>query len=239
MMSVSLEWVGLACFRLWKDGKPTIAMDPYTPSALRLPGDSEFRLKADTVIASSLTDRGHSYIKLIEGNPRVIDALAVAEGRDGATINGEPLITVKAAEVEDHPEGADDNALYAFKVDNLWFLHMGDLGYGLDVDQLSPFIGRCDVLLAIVGEGLTLKLHELEPMLDILKPKWIFPMHYYLPPVKGNMVSASEFIRRHQRNPIFYVRHHTVTFPIPKSENDQPVIVVLEPSGYQPEKYLY
>ena len=238
-MSVSLEWVGLACFRLWEGGKPTIAMDPYTPSALGLPGDDDFRLKADTVIASSLTDRGHSYVELIEGNPRVIDALAVAEGRDNAVINGEPLITVKAAEAEDHPEGADDNALYAFKAGGLWFLHMGDLGYELDADQLAPFIGRCDVLLAIVGERLTLKLHELEPMLDILKPKWIFPMHYSLPPVKGNMVSASEFIRRHQRNPIFYVRHHTVTFPIPKSADDRPVIVVLERSGYQPENYLY
>ena len=209
------------------------------PPRSGLPGDDSFRLRADTVIASSLTDRGHSYVELIAGNPRVIDALAVAEGRDQAIINGQPLITVKAAEAEDHPEGADDNALYAFKADGLWFLHMGDLGYELDADQLAPFIGRCDVLLAIVGERLTLKLYELEPMLDILKPKWIFPMHYYLPPVKGKMVSANEFIRRHQRNPIFYVRHHTVTFPIPKSENDKPVIVVLEPSGYQPQNYLY
>ena len=60
---------------------------------------------------------------------------------------------------------------------------MGDLGYGLTAEQLKPFIGHCDVLLAIVGEKLTLTLDELDPMIDILNPRWILPMHYYLPPI--------------------------------------------------------
>jgi len=29
-MSVQLEFVGHACFRLWQDGRPAIVMDPYT-----------------------------------------------------------------------------------------------------------------------------------------------------------------------------------------------------------------
>ena len=38
-MSVHLEWVGMACFRLWRDGGDAIAMDPYTPSAIGLVDD--------------------------------------------------------------------------------------------------------------------------------------------------------------------------------------------------------
>ncbi len=42
-----------------------------------------------------------------------------------------------------------------------------------------------DVLLALTGEGLTLRLDELDPMIDTLNPTWIVPMHYNLAPVSG------------------------------------------------------
>ena len=181
-MSVHLEWVGHACFRLWEDGGPVIAMDPYTPSVVAAavgladPTELDIRLQADTVIVSSLTDAAHSYFRLVEGEPRVINALDVAQGRCEAKIDGEPLIAAPAAEAPEHPEGPKRNAVYAVKFSDVWVMHLGDLGYGFDADQLAPFAGRCDVLLAIVGEKLTLKLDELDPMINILKPTWIVPM---------------------------------------------------------------
>ena len=130
-MSVELEFVGHACFRLWEDGKPTIVMDPFSHWKTELPDDG-FRLDADTVIVSSLTDPVHDYVALVNGDPRVINALDVSTGKTQATINGEPLATITAAEIPDHPEGTDDNALYSFKAGGLWFAHMGDLGFVLD-----------------------------------------------------------------------------------------------------------
>ena len=235
-MAVHLEWVGLACFRLWQDGGPVIAMDPYTPSAIGLVDDGS-RISADTVIVSSLTDVAHANVGLIEGEPQVINALDVARGENSAQIYGAPLRAVEAAEVADHPDGADDNALYAFNAGGLWFLHMGDLGYGLNEDDLAPFAGRCDVLLALTGEGLTLKLDELDPMIEILNPTWIVPMHYNLAPVSGQkrrMTKVDVFIERRPLDPVIYARHPVVTFPLPESEVGRPAIVILEPSGYQP-----
>ena len=235
-MSVHLEWVGMACFRLWRDGHNAIAMDPYTPSAIGLVDDGS-RIQADTVIVSSLTDIAHANVRLIEGEPKVVNALDVALGLSEAEINGIPLRAVAAAEAPDHPDGADDNALYAFQANGLWFLHMGDLGYGLDADQLAPFVGHCDVLLALTGEGLTLKLHELDPMIDILEPTWIVPMHYGLAPVSGmkrRMSTLDVFLNRRRNDPVIYARKSSVTFPLPKSDLDRPTIVVLEPSGYEP-----
>ena len=235
-MSVHLEWVGMACFRLWRDGRSVIAMDPYTPSAIGLEDDGS-RIQADTVIVSSLTDIAHANVGLIEGEPKVINALDVALGLREAEINGIPLRAVAAAEAPDHPDGADDNALYAFQANGLWFLHMGDLGYGLNAKQLAPFAGHCDVLLALTGEGLTLKLHELDPMIEILKPTWIVPMHYGLAPVSGmkrRMSTLDVFLNRRRNDPVIYARKSSVTFPLPKSDLDRPTIVVLEPSGYEP-----
>ena len=30
-MSVNIEWVAHACFRVWRGGGPVIVMDPYNP----------------------------------------------------------------------------------------------------------------------------------------------------------------------------------------------------------------
>lgn len=231
-MSIQLEFIGHACFRLWQDQRPFIVMDPYTHVALKIPDDGT-RLDADIVIVSSLTDWGHDNTRFVKGNPRVINAYDLAHEHAIVTINSEPVITVEAAEIANHPEGTDPNALYAFKAEGLWFMHMGDLGFGLTKEQLKPFVGHCDVLMALVGENLTLPLAELDPMLDYLKPSWIFPMHYELPPISGGMSTVDKFLERHPRNPVIIVRQDRVSFPLPRLSPDLPTIVILEPSGYK------
>ena len=238
-MAVQLQWVGLACFLLRREDGSAIAMDPYDPAVVAAacgiadPALLDFRLEADTVIVSSLTDQAHAYHQAVAGEPRVINALDVAQGRE-ERVNDEPLYAVQAAEAPHHPEGPDDNALYAFKAGGLWFLHMGDLGYGIGADELAPFAGRCDVLLALVGENLTLRLDELDPMIDILDPTWIVPMHYNLAPLTAGMTTLDVFLERRSRHPLIFPRHHTVTFPLPAGGLGRPTIVVPEPSAYQP-----
>jgi len=237
-MSVQLEFVGHACFRLWEDGRPTIVMDPFHHKKCELQDDG-FRLNADTVIVSSLTDPAHDNVNLVNGTPRIINALDVAKGKTQATIHGEPLYAIPAAEIPDHPEGTDDNALYAFKAGGLWFNHLGDLGFGLSNEELAVWSGRCDVLLVITGQKHTIKYDDIDKMIDFLEPTWVVPMHYYLPPLGGEgepgggMDPVDEFLNRRSRDPVFVVRHHTVTFPLTKSDDGRPTIVVLEPSGYR------
>jgi L-ascorbate metabolism protein UlaG (beta-lactamase superfamily) len=238
-MAANVEWVGLACFRIWADGGPVIVTDPYTPNALGLtdPDELALQLTADVVLASSLTDRAHSYIELVGGEPQVINALDVAEGRISPELYGEPVVAVAAAESADHPEGPKDNALYAFAIGGLWVMHMGDLGYGLRNHELEPFRGRCDVLLALAGEGLVLDHEELDPMIDFLKPRWIVPMHYGLAPVIGQMHVMSKvetFLEHRASEPVLLHRSTSVSFPLDSGANDRPTIVVLDPSGYEP-----
>lgn len=231
-MSVQLEFVGHACFRVWQDGRPLLVLDPYTQETLGLDDDG-FRLDAEKVIVSSLTDPAHDNVQLVAGAPEVINALDVARGQAEATINGEPLITVEAAEAPEHTEHSpNDNALYAFRAGDLWILHMGDLGYELTQEQLAPFVGHCDAFLVITGEQNTPSFDELDPMIDFLRPRWIVPMHYNLPPVSFQMSKVGKFLERRSRDPVIHVRHHTVTLPLPEVQPDRPTIVVLEPSGY-------
>ncbi len=233
-MSVQLEFVGHACFRVWEDGRPTIVMDPYTPATVKLDDDGS-RLAAETVIVSSLNDPAHDNVGLVSGNPRIINALDVARGEADAVVNGEPLITVQAREHPDHTlHSPNDNALYAFKAGDFRILHMGDLGYGLTPEQLAPFVGHCDVFLVITGEANTPSHEELDPMIDFLRPKWVVPMHYNLSPITFDMSRVEDFIAHRGKDPVIYPRHHTVTLPLPELSPDGPTIVVPEPSGYEP-----
>ena len=79
-MSVQLEFVGHACFRLWENGRPVLVTDPlrYEQLGLSNPGT---RFEADTVIASSVTDEAHANVALVKGSPRVINAFDVAQGK--------------------------------------------------------------------------------------------------------------------------------------------------------------
>jgi L-ascorbate metabolism protein UlaG (beta-lactamase superfamily) len=245
-MSVQLEFVGHACFRLLEDGKPTIVMDPYSfvylpPYKTTEMADDGFLIDGDTVIVSSLTDDAHDNVAMVRGQPRVINALDVATGKAQATINGEPVVAIAAREIRDHPEHITgrDNALFAFKAGGLWFAHLGDLGIRLSNEELEPWVNRCDVMLAITGEKNTIKLDELDPIIEFLKPTWIVPMHYAIPPMGpkdhpgGGMTTVDVFLNHRRRDHVIIARHHMVSFPMAKLDDGRPTIVVLDPSGYQ------
>ena len=239
-MAFNLEWVGLAGFRLIPDEGPVIVMDPYDPTIVADASETEralldYRVQGDILLASSLTDKAHSYIPAVDGEPEVINALDIAQGKIQPKLFGEQVIAVQAAESPFHPEGPDDNAMYAYKIDDLWLMHMGDLGYEVGPDELAPFAGHCDILLALTGEYLTMTLDSLDRMIEILSPTWIVPMHYKLPPLgPAVMLKLAPFLQRHPRDPVIHVRHHTVSFPLPQLVPDRPTIVVLEPSAYEP-----
>jgi L-ascorbate metabolism protein UlaG (beta-lactamase superfamily) len=235
-MSVQLEFIGHACFRVWQDGVPRIVTDPYDHNECKLPNDGA-RLEAETVIVSSLTDRAHANVEMVVHGAEVINALDVALGKSAAAINGTSVAVIPAAEDPNHPRGPQDNALYAFMAGGLWFCHMGDLGYPLSNEDLSPWEGKCDVLIALTGQKLTPKFHELDPMIEFLSPKWLVPMHFGLPPLGGadggGMTTVDRFLN-HRGDPALIVRGPIVEFPAPRLSESRPTIVVLEPSGYKP-----
>ena len=233
-MPVNIEWVGHACFRVWRDGGPVIVMDPYTLEEVGLPEDGR-TVEGDTVIVSSLEDRAHGNPALVRGNPQVINALDVATKGMHTEIDGSPLITLPVGESPFHESGDPrDNALYALQVGGVWIMHLGDLGFGLTADELAPFVDRCEVMLAIVGQANTIPLEDLDFMIDFLKPQWVVPMHYRMPPIAGSMRPLNEFLVRRPNDPLIFTRRKSLRFPLEIPELRSPALVVLEPSGYQP-----
>jgi L-ascorbate metabolism protein UlaG (beta-lactamase superfamily) len=227
-----LEFVGHACFRIWRDGGPVVVTDPYEPGHLRLPPIS---LEGDVVVLSSTADPGgHANPALLAGAPRVIDALAVAGG-EPAEIEGEPIVALAVHEKTDTgepPEGPPDSSVFALRIGELWFVHMGDLGYQLDADALAAFRGRCDVLLALAGGERVLAYSALDTVIDVLEPTWIVPMHHDIGGITHGIYNPlGEFLARRADDPLVLARSSTCTFDADLRGLRRPTIVVLDPAG--------
>ena len=229
---LEIEFIGHACYRIWENGKATVMTDPYTHSDLGMEDDG-VTFEAETVIISSAIDLSHNNYKLAGPNAKVINALEVSVGKVEAVINGENVIAIPVTENPLHPTGPDDNGMYAFKAGGLWFCHIGDLGHALDEEALKPWLDKCDVLLAITGEVFSLTLEELDPMIDFLKPKYVFPMHYHIPPGGEKMLPISEFLNRRPEDPVLVVNDTKIALPLPEMKAGHPTIVVLRPAGWK------
>lgn len=96
-MSINIEWIGHACFRVWRPGGPVIVMDPYTPSEVKVKDENEI-IDGDIVLLSSLDDKAHSNPKLVRGDPQIVNALELAVTGNQTRIDGSPVIAVEAAE---------------------------------------------------------------------------------------------------------------------------------------------
>jgi L-ascorbate metabolism protein UlaG (beta-lactamase superfamily) len=231
-MSVSVEWIGHACFRLSADDGPVVVTDPYEPSELGL---EPLTIDADVVVASSLEDRGHWNPRAVP-RARIVDALSVARGAEDE-IAGEPVVAVEVREAEHHPTGPDANAMYGFRLGGLGLVHMGDLGHPAAPQHLAPFRDRCDVLFALTGGGLTIGLVDLDQVIEALEPRWIVPMHYAHPGldarVRSGMLPLDEFLERRPRDPVVHASDTAVTLPL-DDRSARPTIVVLQPRALMP-----
>jgi L-ascorbate metabolism protein UlaG (beta-lactamase superfamily) len=227
-----LEFVGHACFRIWRDGGPVVVTDPYEPGHLRLP---QISLEGDIVVVSSTADAGgHANPALIAGVPRVIDALAVADGQP-AEIEGEPIVALAVYEktkTGEPPAGPPDTSVFAVRIGDVWFVHMGDLGYELDADALAAFRGRCDVLLALAGGDQVLDYSALDAIIDVLKPAWIVPMHHDIGGITHGIYNpVGEFLARRVDDSLMLARASSWTFDPDLRGLRRPTIVVLDPAG--------
>ena len=71
------------------------------------------------------------------------------------------------------------NDIRMFDIDGYKVAHLGDTGCVLDEKTLEPIKG-CDVLLAPINGYFTINPKELKELCDIVKPRIVVPMHYYM-----------------------------------------------------------
>ncbi len=69
------------------------------------------------------------------------------------------------------------NTIFMWYMDGLKFCHLGDLGHVLTEKEIE-WLGEVDVLFCPVGGGITLTSSDAVLVVNQLKAKIVFPMHY-------------------------------------------------------------
>ena len=93
----------------------------------------------------------------------------------------QPVKALSIVVPHDHEGGAKRgmNSIRMFNVDGYKIVHLGDTGCVLDEETLAP-IKNCDVLLAPINGFFTISPDELKKICDIVNPRIVVPMHYYM-----------------------------------------------------------
>ena len=154
-------YLGHASFLL-KSNKFDIVIDPYMVDSvpgLKFPKG----LIADKVFCShDHFDHCASNLVAIKQNPSNIDVI-------------ESIVP------HDKSSGAKRgmNTIRLFDIDGFKVVHLGDTGCVPSKEKLDMFVG-CDVLLAPINGFFTINPSELKAICNIINPRIVVPMHYYM-----------------------------------------------------------
>lgn len=174
----SIVYLGHASFLL-KAKDFDVVIDPYDHDSvpnLRFPKG----IVADKVFCShGHSDHNAQHLIAIKANPKDVKV-------------------VEATVPHDNVGGAKRgmNKIRMFDLDGIKVVHMGDTGCVLSAKELEPFM-NCDVLLAPINGFFTIGPNELKQMVEIIKPRIVVPMHYFMKKYQsgypdGDMISQFE-----------------------------------------------
>lgn len=178
---VNITWFGHAMFLLQNSQGLKIITDPYDASV----GYSLPEVRADIVTVSH-EHFDHNNVSLVKGNPQVIRSLK--ETAKGISFEG---ISSFHDEVQGIKRGK--NTIYKWKLENITFAHLGDLGHDLTQEQADK-LRDAEVILIPVGGTYTIDAKTAQKVVQKLNPKIVLPMHYKTAAAKLNIASVDEFL---------------------------------------------
>lgn len=85
------------------------------------------------------------------------------------------------------------NIIYRFTIDNMNFVHMGDIGHTLDEKTIRA-LKPCDIVAVPVGGRYTVGGRDAADIVKGLSPSAAIPVHYDTPSNKIGLADANEFL---------------------------------------------
>ena len=163
---LQIRWHGHSCFEITND--ITLVTDPHDGKSIGINAPSVI----GDIILVSHDHYDHNSVKSVEKEDSKI-----VRGSGEKTVSN---VLIKGFETfHDEVQGAKrgENIVYKFRVDDITFCHLGDLGHKLN-DDMVEMLGDIDVLFVPVGGTFTLDVDEAWKVIKMVNPKIVVPMHY-------------------------------------------------------------
>ena len=177
-----ITYYGHAMFLIESSAGIKIGIDPYNQQVK----DDLPDVSADIVLVSH-DHFDHSNINLFKGEPEVLKTPGEKNAK-GISVHG-----IKT--YHDHAQGTKrgDNILFKFKVDEISFAHMGDLGHLPSQNQLK-ILKDINVLMLPIGGIYTIDYRQAHRLIKDIKPNIAIPMHYKQKDTKIDVDDINNFL---------------------------------------------
>ena len=162
---LNITWFGHAMWKVATD-KVSIVFDPYNDIGYPMPKN----LTADIVI-SSHEHGDHSNFKLLTGSFKKISQIGTYH------LENMRIKLIEASHGQLNGKKLGDTFLSLLTLENMTFLHCGDLG-SIPGDDIIYEIEGIDILFVPVGGHYTIDAITAKEFIELVKPKIVFPMHY-------------------------------------------------------------
>lgn len=179
-MSVTLNWLGLSCFKISTkigEREAEIVTDPYNPNVgLKLPRS----LSAD-IVTISRNDDAHGFIEGVGGNYFLMKTPGEVEVKQIFIYGIQPKQSA----------GAEPIIFYRFEIGDISVAHLGDSSCEFSAEELEQ-LEDVDILLVQVGAS---AVKQTVDLVNQIQPRIVIPMYYKIPGVKAELLPLEKFLK--------------------------------------------
>ena len=179
-----IRWHGHSCFEIADDIK--IVTDPHDGKSIGIPTPL---VSADIILVSH-NHYDHNSVKTVEKEGTKI----ITDGRK-RTIGQILIKGFPSFHDESKGERRGENIIYKAIIDDISFVHLGDLGHNLD-DKTIESLEDIDILFIPVGGTYTIDAKKAWEISNKLKPRITIPMHYKIEGLSLPIAPVDEFIEQ-------------------------------------------
>ncbi|MDG6228465.1 MAG: MBL fold metallo-hydrolase [Candidatus Thermoplasmatota archaeon] len=179
-----IRWHGHSCFEIADD--ITIVTDPHDGKSIGIPTPL---VSADIILVSH-NHYDHNSVKTVEKEGTKI----ITDGRK-RTIGQILIKGFPSYHDESMGERRGENIIYKTIIDDISFVHLGDLGHDLD-DKTIESLEDIDILFIPVGGTYTIDAKKAWEIINKIKPRVTIPMHYKIEGLSLPIAPVDEFIEQ-------------------------------------------
>ncbi len=179
---------GQACVRI-KGKSATVVFDPYDADYTGL---SPLKVAGDIVCVSH-DHKDHNNVSAVFASEGQKSPFVIS-GPGEYEISGVNIIGISSFHDDKEGEERGKNTIYCATVDEITFVHLGDLGQKKLTEGQIEELSACDILFIPVGGVYTISAKEAADIIAAIGPKIVVPIHYKLPGLKFELEGVEAFL---------------------------------------------
>ncbi len=183
---VTIKWHGHACMELIDSSGKSIVIDPHDGGSLGLPRP---RALADAVLITHEHFDHNAYQVVIKEGGKVYSM------KDGVfNVLGHEVKGIRVYHDKFRGRRRGENVAYLLNIEGVRILHLGDIGHIPDENTLK-LMSSADVLMVPTGGTFTISPSEAVELTELINPKAVIPMHYWVKGVNLPLAPLEEFLK--------------------------------------------